>query len=154
MQVYKRSAWELIKGLVMAPFGAVLVFVIGGFLTENMALLGAIAALVFMLLVYLSVFSENIRFEIEDGELRYYKRGRLKEQYNLRDCQAGYRRRSDRSFPPSHDIKLNLLHVPTGKEYSIDCSPIGVNQFDRMFEEIQKLTGEEPEILQAAPAGF
>lgn len=154
MQVFKRKLWQMVKGLILAPFGAVLVYIIGGFFTENMTLLGAVAAAVFLLLVYMAIFSENIRFELEDsGTLRYYKKGSLKHEFDLSNCAAGYRRKSERGLLGSHDITLEIADLSTGQEFFLDCSPLGLGGFERMFAGIESHTPKQEEnILRAKPA--
>lgn len=147
MQIYKRSIWGMLKGLIAAPVTTVLVFFVLNYFSNSVLLVLGIPALILVILLYITLFSERIRFELEEsGELRYYKNGRLKEQLFLPDCQAGYYRKSNSG---EHDISLKLLNQTTGREIGIDCSPLGLRRFEELYAQIKSATTEEPEVLQA-----
>lgn len=152
MQVYKRTLWMLLKGLLLAPFAAAAAYFIGSIFIANTTLLLALAALIFVALVYLAIFSENIRFELEDGTLRYYQRGKLRHEFDLDSCAAGYRRKSERGLLGSHDITLEIADLATGQETFLDCSPLGLGGFERMFAAIESRTPKREEnVLRAKP---
>ena len=147
MKTYRRSLWILFKGLLMAPCAAVLLYFILNIFTTSKLILYGIPSLAFLLLLYIVIFSENIRFELDDtGILRYFKRGKLKKTYVLEEYLFGYRSRSDST---STDVTLNILHIESNTEESIDCSPIGPRQFSDMYDRVKSYTKEEPEVLKA-----
>lgn len=153
MFVYKRSLWVMIKGLIMAPFAGVVAVIILGFFVTNPLILYGVPVLASLVLVYMALFSENIRFELDrDGQLRYFKRGRLLHQFALAECAAGYHRRSEGGFPPTHDITLQMIRLSDGEETAIDCSPIGLRRFEELYTEIKAHTGGEPEVMRATQA--
>lgn len=153
MQVYRRSPWLMLKGIISAPCAGLLVFFAAGFFINDIRIVYGISVLVCLLVLFISVFSENIRLELDkNGELRYYKGGRLRGSYALEHCVVGYHRESDTGLLASHDIKLHILDVTSGEELDVDCSPLGLLRFEEMFTEIKQHTKDEPEILRARPA--
>ena len=131
----------------MAPCAAVVAYIgLNIFISDPLFLLG-IPTLVFLMLLYLAIFSENIHFELDDeGTLRYYKRGKLKNTYNLESCLVGYHSKSDGT---STDISLHIHDMRNSLEEIIDCSPIGERQFQDMYAKLKGFTKEEPEVLKA-----
>ena len=150
MVVYRRSLWVMFKGILMAPCSAVLIFFFLSLLNvRNNLLLFGIPGLIFLALLNMALFGENIRFELEqDGTLRYYRKGRLRSTFVLENCLLGYSSKSDGS---DHDITLRIFDTESGGEESIDCSPIGRRRFADMYEAMKAFTKEEPEVLKASP---
>ena len=147
MQVYKRSFIVMIKGLVMAPCAAVLVYIVLSIFVDNYMILLGVSALVFLAILYITIFSENIRFEVnDDGTMRYFKKGKPQKIYILEEYRFGYNSKSDSI---SSDIILNILHIESGEEEYIDCSPIGLRKFSDMYEKLKKYSKEETEVLKA-----
>lgn len=150
MKVYKRSLGVLLKSLVSAPCAALFVYLAASFFTSDIRILYGLPILIFLALFYLAVFSENIRFELDGcGRLKYFQKGRLKQTFHLEECAAGYRQNSTGGFFGSHDITLEVLCLTNGQATAIDCSPIGLRRFERMYEEIKEYADEEPEIIRA-----
>ena len=147
MQVYRRSLWIMLKGIIMAPCAAVVAyFILNIFINNTMAVLG-IPALIFIALIYMAIISENIRFELEpNGTMRYFKKGKLRKIYNLEEYLIGYRSQSDGA---GSDITLHIVHAESGTEEHIDCSPIGSRKFSNMYTQIKSYSKEEPEVLKA-----
>lgn len=153
MQVYRRSLWVMLKGVISAPFAGLIVFFAAGFFINDTRILYGISIFVCLLILYISVLSENIRLELDaSGELRYYKGGKLRNSYALKDCVVSYGRESDTGLLASHDIKLHIFNAADGEEQDIDCSPLGLLRFETMFAEIKQYTQIQPEILRACPA--
>ncbi|MDR2528730.1 MAG: hypothetical protein LBD04_06925 [Synergistaceae bacterium] len=151
MQVYKRSLWVMVKGLIYAPPSGFVVYIAARFFTDNDAIAGGLGVLMFLSLAYLSVFSENVYFELEqNGVFRYYKRGKLQSAHDVKKCQVGYRRKSSSSFLSTDDIQLDIQEE--GKEkVTIDCSPIGETRFYKLFEKLDEMSLNSPEVLSAKP---
>ena len=146
MQVYRRSLLVMLKGFLMAPCSAVLVYFVLNIFVDSTLILFGVSVLVFAVLLYVAVFSENIRFELdEDGTLRYFQKGRLKKTYKLEEYLLGYYSKSDRL---TTDITLRILHAESGEEESLDCSPLGERNFHNLFTSIKAHTKEEPEVLK------
>jgi hypothetical protein len=130
------------------------VYIILGFFLRNSLVQSILSLVPVAALLYMAIFSENIYFELEeDGILRYYKGKVLQKTFDIKQCHVGYFRKSDRSFPPSHDIRLKIFDPSQGEEeINIDCSPLGVNSFDEMYRTLDGLSANEPEELSAEPA--
>ena len=147
MLIYKRSLWIMFKGLLMAPCAAVVAFFVLNIFVNNSLVLLGVPFLIFLTLIYLAVFSENIRFELDsDGTLRYFQKGKLKGSYRLEEYMVGYHSKSDGT---STDITLHILNASNGEEERIDCSPIGKRKFSDMYAKLKLHTKEEPEVLKA-----
>jgi hypothetical protein len=145
METYKRSTFNLVRSILIAPFTGIVAYIIAQvFLPERVSFfLGMAAGAV---LLYMAFFSENIRFELDDdGVFRYVKRGRLENSFALGSCKIGYRRKSQSGILGNNDINLKILDGE-GKETDLDASPIGTDQFMGMFEKMEKyaIKDEEP----------
>jgi len=148
MQTYKRTMFSLIKGIVLTPFGALAAFIITQiFLPVHIcAILGIAVGLV---LGYLTIFSENISFELDgNGFFRYYKNGKLQNTFELSKYRIGYYRKTESGFLGNVDIDLKLVDSE-GEETSIDAGPLGASQFDKMFEQMEKFAIKNIEVLSA-----
>jgi hypothetical protein len=149
MKIYKRTLFSLIKGIVIAPLSGILVFILAQiFLSVPLcAVLGIATA---GALLYMTVFSENIYFELGDsGTFRYFKKGTLKNTFDLSKCRIGYYRRTEWGIFGNNDIDLKILDAE-GKETGIEAGPLGTAQFEDMFEEMEKFTVNDIEVLDAA----
>jgi hypothetical protein len=154
LKTYRRSLLELIKGIIIALFtGFVIYIVLSWFISNAVAGLG-IPALVALAILYITVFSEDIYFELEpDGVLRYYKRRIIQNTFDLKNCYIWYQRKSETGFPPSHDITLKVLN--TGAEDGevwIDCSSLGLDQFNEMFTTMEEFALKDKSVLSAGNA--
>ena len=149
MSVYRRSLWGMLKGIIGAPLAGVLVFFVLNMFVRDPRIQLGVPVLVMLAILYISIFSENVRFEVDgDGTFRYYKKGKLRETYRMEDCVVGYRRSSDGGLFASHDINLQVL-TADGRETFIDCSPIGPRRFEQMYQQLRAHTSEGPEVLSA-----
>jgi hypothetical protein len=150
MRTYKRSPFELCKGIVIALVTGSAAYIITGLFTRG-ALFGlGIPILLTLAILYITVSSEDIYFELEpEGLFRYYKRRVLQNTFTLTNCYISYHRRSEGGFPPTHDITLNIVDTATGEETGLDCGPLGVNQFNEMFGEMENFTIKDTAVLSA-----
>ena len=122
-------------------------YVVLGFFVKNESVLLGVSVFICLIILYIVIFSENIRFELDDsGTMRYFKKGRLQKTYLLEEYRFGYYSKSDGS---KTDITLNILHVESGTEETIDCSPIGAGKFSNMYMKIKAHTKETIEVLKA-----
>ena len=148
MKTYKRTLFSLIKGVILAPFSGLFVFILAQiiFPVPLCAIIGiAVAAII----VYISVFGENILFELDDdGTFRYYKMGKLKNTYKLQEYRIGYYRKTERGILGLNNIDLKLQDSK-GEEQSIESGPLGTTQFDEMFAEMEKHAIQDIETLEA-----
>ncbi|MCL2154245.1 MAG: hypothetical protein FWH53_01135 [Leptospirales bacterium] len=146
MQIYKRTMFNLIKGIVLTPFGALAAFIITQiFLPVHIcAILGIAVGLV---LGYITIFSENISFELDgNGMFRYFKNGKLQNTFELSKYRIGYYRKTESGFLGNVDIDLKLVDSE-GEETGIDAGPLGTSQFDKMFEQMEKFAIKNIEVL-------
>jgi hypothetical protein len=150
VKTYKRSLFELGKGVVIAFFvGAAAYVVIGIFASAALFSLG-IPILATLALLYIAIFSEDIYFELEpDGLFRYYKRRVLQNTFNLKQCCIAYHRKSEGGFPPTHDITLTIVDAGGDEETGLDCSPLGLGQFNEMFAEMENFAMKDRAVLSA-----
>ena len=138
---FKRGLWSLIKSLTVAIFAPAFVFFIVLMFSSSYFVPAIVAGLVFIFAFYTSLFSENIRFVIENGEFKYFKNGKLKETFILKETNFRYRIKSTSDGTgTSHDINLYVSKLSDIKdtdeisETLIDCSPIGIRKFEKMFD--------------------
>ena len=148
MQVYKRTMFSMIKGIIIAPFTGLLVFILAQLLlpVPVCIILGLAAA---GTLVYMALISENIYFELDDnGAFRYYQKGSLKNTFDLGTCRIGYKRKTEWGFLGNNDIKLQIIDG-ANEEIFIDSGPLGTTQFHAMFERMEKYAIPDTETLKA-----
>jgi hypothetical protein len=127
----------MIKGIIMAPFGGLFVFVVAQLLlpVPLCAVLGVAAAAV---IVYITIIGENIYFELDDnGTFRYFKKGTLQNTFELSEYRIGYHRKTEAGAFGSSNINLKLLDSK-GEETKIEAAPLGTAQFETMFAEMEK----------------
>jgi hypothetical protein len=150
MKTYKRSLFELGKGIVIALFAGAAAYIITGLFTRSALFCLGIPALLALSILYVTIFSEDIYFELEpDGLFRYYKRRILQNTFNLRNCYITYRWKSEGGFPPTHDITLTIADTAEGGETGLDCGPLGLQQFNEMFAEMENFTMKDTAVLSA-----
>ena len=146
--VYKRKSYLMIWGVVTSFFGGFVVYFIaaflGGLVFESVKeiYLYIISGLVTLLLLCTTIFSENIKFEIDDNEFRYYQRGKLKRAFSLSKISVGYKTKTGSSTNTT--IDLQVIDVETEEVTYIDCEPLGLNQFYKMFAVLELKTVKAP----------
>jgi hypothetical protein len=148
MQIYKRTSFSLIKGLITVPFSGLFVFIVAQiFLPVAVcAFLGVAAAAA---IAYITVFSEAIHFELDDdGTLRYFKRGNLQNTYELSKYRLGYHRKTEWGILGNNNIQLKFMDT-NGQETDIEAGPLGTTQFDEMFAAMEKHAIQDVEQLIA-----
>jgi hypothetical protein len=149
-KIYKRTFFELIKGIVIALFTGAAAYMVTGIFTDNVLFGFGIPILIGLAILYITIFSEDIYFELDpDGVFRYYKRRSLQNTFDLKNCYITYHRKSESGFPPTHNIALNILDTAGGEETGFDCSPLGLEQFNEMFREMENFTLRDTAVLSA-----
>lgn len=145
MQVYRRTFFSMLKGLVLAVCAAGAAYVIAGIFIASSGVVLLIALAVLVLLAYSAVFSENIRIELEGGELRVYKGRRLTHRFGLRSCSVRYQIRTEGGFPVTHDIHLYITDLKESPEdeIHIDCSPLSRRQFDDLIRRVEGIAAPD-----------
>ena len=144
MTVYKRTVFELIRGVVSALFAGLAVGLVLSFIVKPMVIALLPGAAVLLVLCYMAIFKENIRFELEGSQLRYYQNGMLKHTFALENCTTYCRFKTESSLLMVHDIDLYITDVSADPETKvpIDCSPIGKFQFAQLYKQIQQYSPE------------
>jgi len=150
---YKRTAFNLIKSLLIAPLppaavGLILLWLLQFFdkLWLFVAMVIAVIA-IFVFMLYNAIFSDNIRFEItDDGMLNYYQMGKLKKSFDLSVSDCGYRLVQDANGG-TDSLRLRITNAESGSTEIIHCEPLGRRQFSEMFEKLQSFSTVEPEHL-------
>jgi hypothetical protein len=113
-------------------------YIIAQVFIPSLIICGLIGIAGALALLYMTFFSENIYFELDDdGSFRYYKRGKLKQAFALRQCRVNCRRKNESGFFGSYDIKLRITDDKAA-ETLIDAGPLGGDQFTEMFAEMEK----------------
>ena len=139
MTTYKRGKGNFIVGILSAPAAAFFLFLLlGNFLSLMLTII--ISLLIFLSILYITIFSDNIKFVIDDDRktMSYYEKGKLIKEYQLKKSVLTYHMKL------GHSSVIDL----TINGESIDCEPLGRNQFERMYKHLQKLVGVEPIILK------
>ena len=133
MRVFRRGIFSLLWSLLLAVVGGPFLGFIISWFTEDMYIILIPAILVSLWLLYSAIFSENIRFEIdEDGMFRYIKRKKIEKELNLKEYYCGYRTKV--SDGTTDDLRLNLLKTDDSEDkFDIDCTPLGTSKFHKMF---------------------
>ncbi|MDR1315947.1 MAG: hypothetical protein LBK13_03645 [Spirochaetales bacterium] len=148
MNVYTRTQFGTIKAVIIAPFTGILVFVLTRiFLPVPLCVVLGLAATV--IVVCIAVFSGNIYFELgEYGTFRYFKRGTLRNTFELPKYRIGYYCKTKRGIFGNHHIELKLFDA-AGEETDIDAGPLGTARFEEMFEKMEKYAITDAEVLDA-----
>ena len=145
MIVFKRGPLELIKSLVIAVVTGVMIAFIGSIFTESI-ILYIIAIAISVILIYMAFNGENIKFEIDGEQFRYYQKNKLKNIYDINNCSFRYNAKgTDGDYD---DINLYISNIENPEhEECIDCSSLGFDKFNEMFEVLTK--DKAPAIMEA-----
>jgi len=150
LQIYKRTVFSMIKGIIGAPFAGVVAVIIASFFNLNDLVLAVIGVVAAIAVLYVTLVTEDIRVEVDARELRYFKRNKLREAYPLSNLGVGYRTRVERGLFGNEDLTLKLLLLDSGEEKSLDCSSLGTTRFYKLFETLEERTPKrEEEVMRA-----
>ncbi|EFS29143.2 MULTISPECIES: hypothetical protein [Fusobacterium] len=135
MTTYKRKITNLIVGLLSAPAAAFFLLAILRYFLSPLIML-IISGIAFILILYLTIFSDNIKFVIdeEDKTMIYYENGKVVKEYDLKNASLSY------NMKFGHSAVIDL--IINGEK--IDCEPLGERQFEKMYHQLEKLVGVEP----------
>jgi hypothetical protein len=152
MQVYKRTVTSLIGGVILSVFGGIVAWVVLQYwVVRNSVIAYAGGAAVFVLFALLQVLGESIYFELEGGELRYFKRGKLIHDFKLSEYSLRYSMRTQSGLLGSSTIALYFKREGEERETCIDAGPIGQRRFLRMWTAIS--AEAQPETLETKHKG-
>ena len=144
MKTYKRGILSFIWSLFLAIAAGVFLFFVVGWFTDNAMIIYGISGAVMLIYLYMTVFSENIKFEIEEGKFRYYKRNKIREDVDLTESYIGY---NVKTSDGSADHIYLYINTTSGEEKSINCTPLGVSKFYKMFDEMKRYAKEDTQKL-------
>ncbi len=131
---YKRSIAHMLVSFVSAPFAGFALAMLASYFLKDVAdyVYYAIGGAVCLLIWFITLFSENISFEIEGTKLRYYKGSKLLKEYELEGAEIGYNIKQSRSTD-----RVNL-HINGD---TIDCAPLGIGKFESMYADLEDIAG-------------
>lgn len=148
MKTYSSSLLITLRESFYALFMPVLVIIVGGFFTDNYLLLGAVSAVLLVLYLAWVLIGSRLKFELDGSELRYYRRGKMLQVFDLKQSSLRYvvnTRGTDST------ISFYITdHSKSEEEHYIDCSPLGANRFQKMYEDLRTLSQSAvaPEVLK------
>lgn len=124
--------------------GAVGALIANFFLDQNYAI--AIGALLAFLIIFGTLFSNNIKLQVDGDFIRVYRFGKLKHQFNRNTChfQIKIVTTTDSTGPDS-DCTLTVVDE-SDNTTDVDCSMLGRRRFERFVDYIGIDDGE-PEVL-------
>jgi len=137
-KVYKRTIWMFLSSFIGSIVGAAAIGFITYLFTEDLRIIIGVTLVILGLSMVLTLFGENIRFELDVNELKHFKNNKLKNTFKLNDISVGYETETGRKKATT--ITFTVYEHSTNKSVDIDCSPLGLTQFYRMFEEIEPQT--------------
>lgn len=148
MKVYKRNFISLIWSLILALFALLFInFIVYWFVTEKAPnytwVFCVVLALSSLYILYSTIFKENIKIEIDSKFFKYYENNKLKEEIDLSKCSYGYK------IVDNSIIDLYLYEENQDKTKLLDCSPLGVNKFYDLLEDIKEYTKNKDNIPEA-----
>jgi len=150
MKLYKRGIFSLVKSIFVALFAPVALFFVLSIFTDNALIMYSICAAALLWLLYTGIFNENIKFEIsEDGILNYYVRNNLKNTFELKKCTIGYKCKSTNG--DADNISLQIITKDI--EEFIDCTPLGMTKFYKMYAEIEQYTNKQDKKIKLKTKG-
>ena len=148
MKVYKRNFLSLIWSLILALVALLFInFIVYWFVTEKAPDYTWVFYIVLVLssfyLLYSSIFKENIKIELENKNFKYYENNKLKEDIDLSKVFYGYK------IVDNSIVDLYLYEDDQQTKKILDCSPLGVNKFYELIEDIEKVTKNKGYIPEA-----
>jgi uncharacterized membrane protein YuzA (DUF378 family) len=129
MLVFKRGIGGLVWSLIIAIVTGVMIALIGSAFTSSI-IPYVVAGVASLILIYMAFTSENIRFEIEGAQFRYYQQGKLVNVYDIGECDFRYSAKGTNGSYDSIDLYVT---PPQGGEAHIDCSSLSYAEFSEMF---------------------
>jgi hypothetical protein len=131
MHTFQRTTASLIKGLALSLGGSAAAALLVYVFTDSFVALAAVGVVLCAALLYITLFSEAIRLEVEQSTLRFFQRGKLRHEIDLAQHSARYVIRTKNGSTQ----RVNLYFAPLagGSELCLDCEPLGRKQFDALW---------------------
>lgn len=128
----------MLFGLISVHLAAIIIAVIVNyFLSQTLSIILALIA--YIIMMYITVFSENIKFIVDEEKktLQYFQNGKLIKEYNLVGAKLGYNITTKRNQGATKiDLQID--------DDTIHCEPLGQIKFNTMYEQLEKLAEVEP----------
>jgi hypothetical protein len=120
--------------------GAVAALIASWFLDLTAAVV--IGAFLGLLIIYFTLFSDNIRIVVDGDDFTVFRRGKVRHSFKLSEVGVHARIRTKSG---DSDCKLTVEDAAGGKTY-IDCSMLGASRFYRLLEALHVTDSEPAEI--------
>lgn len=138
MTIYKRGIFSMLFALVSIHFAAIIIAVIVSyFLSQLLSII--IALIAYIVMMYIVIFSENIKFIVDEDKktLQYFQNGKLIKEYDLVGARLGYNITTKKNQGATRiDLEIN--------DDIINCEPLGQMKFNRMYGQLENLAEVEP----------
>lgn len=129
--VYKRSIFKMLYGIIGAPVAGAIVGAIFTLFVKPVIAIG-IAVVICLLILYMTLFSDNVSFAISGTKFICYKGKKIIAEYELKGAEIGYK------IKQSNTADVVDLYINGD---TIDCAPIGRFRFNKMLSEIESIAG-------------
>lgn len=134
VRVYKRGIFKILISLISGIIGSIIVFFIAAYFLDNILYVLGISGLVLILMLFTTLSSDSIHFELEGNVLRYFEKNKLKKEYILdENTDLGYKQVTGGSFGDVFDLRIN--------GDVIDAEPLGGLKFHRLYSDIEAIVG-------------
>ena len=91
VRVYKRGIFKTLISLISGIIGSIIVFFIAAYFLDNILYVLGISGLVLIFMLFTTLSSDSIHFELEGNVLRYFEKNKLKKEYILdENTDLGY----------------------------------------------------------------
>jgi hypothetical protein len=147
MLTFKSSIFILIKNVFYGVVGgAVAALIASYFLDLTIAI--AIGVVLGLLIIFFTLFSDNIKVVVGEGDFTVFRRG--KARYSFKLSEVGFHARI-RTKSGDSDCKLTVEEANGNKTY-IDCSMLGASRFYRLLDALH-VTDSEPTEIKTTKEG-
>ena len=137
MQVFRRTAGGMVKGVAISVLSSAAVGFIVYMFMASLVVPVIVCLAMMAILLYITIFKDDIKIEIDGGQLRYFQRGACKESIALHNHVARYQIKTRDGSVES----INLYFAPDaggGNEICLDCEPLGRRQFDALWAVLER----------------
>jgi hypothetical protein len=149
LHTFTRRFTSFVTSAITAVFGAGAVALIVSFFTRSILILSTVATAALLFGLYLTVFSENIHFEVEGDQFRYFKRKQLQQSLRISEYQVGYHEKTGGYSTTTRQLNFQKAD---GSEppFTIDIAPIGQGQFYELWALLDARRVKDIPVVKAA----
>ena len=144
-KVYKSSLYIIIKNIVYGICGggvAALIIHIWLELIPSIAIGTALG----LFIIYLAVYSDNIKLVIDSEKLSIYRFSKLKHEFNLSEVSIGATVKTTYDGAGSDSDCYLIITKSENEVERIDCSMLGARRFYRMLDDLEINNGDPVKI--------